>query len=283
MTPQHTRLGVSLVELLVALVLLAVVAALGAVTTNRMLGVHAQLSVNELRGGAISDALRSVSRRLENTLPVDGDLRAVTDTSIEFLHTVGVTVVCASQRDTLRLLAGADTTPWASSLERALSTDDELRIWNAEAARWTARTIRSVRASGSPCGDSITPWPGNAVQVLTLDDTVPPVRPGALVRAAQRERWSLVRGGDGNWSLSQATWDASRGRYNVPQPLVTPLAAPGAPGGAGLSVRVVSAAGARLSTAELPRARAVLITLRSTVHPRFGQHVDSVRINVGPH
>ena len=106
------------------------------------------------------------------------------------------------------------------------------------------------------------------------------MRPGMVVRVRQHERWSLVRGADGNWSLSLATWDATGTRFAAPQPLLAPLAPPSAASGPGFSVRAVDGQGRTLSDTALAAAHALIVTLRFGPSVRLGEITDSVRINV---
>ena len=116
-----------------------------------------------------------------------------------------------------------------------------------------------------------------------LTDTTVNVRAGTLVRVLQRERWSLVRGGDGAWALSMATWDATRSAFNTPQPLITPLAPPAAAGGAGFVIRAIDARGALVADSALATTRSLIAVLRAPRHALYGTLADSVRINVGAH
>ena len=281
---RELRAGVTLIELLVSMVLLLIVIAIGAVTAQRTVAVQARLSAQTARRDGISDALRTLERHAAGVDPAAGDLLAARDSVVELLHTIGIATVCRSGGDTLVLEHAADSLPWAGTLPRAVTGDDELRVWDDGAGRWMRRRIVAVGSAGGACGDGVTPWAGRAVQRLRIDSAVDQLRPGSLVRVLQRERWSLVRSGDGSWSLSLATWDAARRAYDASQPLLSSLAAPSAPGGRGFTVRALDRVGATLlDSAALRRARALLFTVRSASHSRYGTTIDSIRVNVGAH
>jgi hypothetical protein len=277
------RAGVTIVELLVAITTLLIVLAIGSRVARQLLESELRLSITGARRHAISDALLTLARHAENIDPLQGDLIAARDTALELLHPVGLSVVCKVHGDTLTLSAERDSVAWSPALPRGVATGDRVRVWNEATAAWQQRDVIAVSAAGGTCGDSLTPWPDRAAQRVRLSDSIAALRPGALVRVLQPQRWSLVRSGTGDWSLSLASWEFTRGALGTPQPVFTPLAAPTAPAGPGLDVRAVDATGTVLDAASLARARSLLILLRSAQHSRFGGISDSVRINVGHH
>lgn len=284
MTTRRTRAGVTLLELLVSMLLLLVVIAIGAVTSQRTLTVQSRLGVLTARRDGISDALRTIGRHAAGVDPAAGELLAARDSLLELRHTIGVATVCRSGGDTLILEHGPDSVAWAGTLPRAVTADDELRLWDDGVGRWAGRRILTIGSASGACGDSTTPWPGRAAFRVVVDSFVGAIRPGGLVRVLQRERWSLVRSGDGRWSLSLATWDAARRAYDPSQPLLAPLASPIAPGGQGFTVRAIDRAGVVLiDSIALRRTRSLLATLRTAAHSRLGTTVDSIRVNVGAH
>jgi len=281
MSINTSRAGMTLIELIVSLMVLMVLITIGGVTAQRSLQVQARASVVDARRTALSDAIRTLSRHSANIDLMRGDLRAARDTVLELMHTVGTVPVCRMVADTLFINTGRDTTPWSASLPRLVSSDDEVRLWHDATATWESRTVRSLTAASGACGDTTQPWAGRATQRLLLSGSVSGIRAGAQVRIVQREKWSLVRGGDGNWSLSLAAWDRVRNRYDAPQPLLSPLSAPGARGGSGFAVRALNASGDMVPESALFSAHALLVTLRIAPHARYGATTDSVRINVG--
>jgi hypothetical protein len=265
----------------VALMLLMVVLGIASLVARRSLATLTDVSTVEQRTSALSDGLRTLTRHLHDTQPEQGDIRTVSDSVIEFVHTIGLATVCDARADSILLATTADETPWSPTLPRSVTADDGLRVWHDESGHWLTLGIRQVSAAAGPCGDSVAPRFGAATVRVVLDDTLPGINAGAPARVVQHERWSTVRGGDGQWSLSLATWNVATSRFSTPQPLVTPLAAPTAPGGPGFSVRAIDGAGNRLADSALHRTRSIITVLRSPAHPRTGALADSVRINVG--
>jgi prepilin-type N-terminal cleavage/methylation domain-containing protein len=280
-TRSARRPGVTLIELLVVLALVMVLVAIAGASTQRLLAIQSQAASADTRRSALSDALRTLTRHVASAESSRGDLRSAQDTVLELLHGIGSTTVCNARGDTLVVTNSADSMPWRTTLPRAVTDDDALRIWHDGDARWITRRVRTTAPATGPCGDGSLPWPDRATQQLVLDGTTSGMRPGAVVRVLQHERWSLVRGGDGNWSLTLATWDASRHAFNPPQPLLSPLSPPSAGSGAGLVVRAIDALGNPLPDSALGQARSVIVVLRYRPTGRQGVITDSVRVDVG--
>ena len=89
-----TRAGVTLVELLVAMVLLLVLLAISSTSMQRLLAVQARTGTGDARGNATSDALQTLRRHAATIDLAAADLRVARDTALELVHTVGVTTVC---------------------------------------------------------------------------------------------------------------------------------------------------------------------------------------------
>lgn len=277
------RHGVTLIELMVSMMLLLVVVAIGAIAARRTVAIEARTSWRASRESGISDALRTLARHASNAEPARGDIRRARDTVLDIVHTIGITSVCRVSRDTVVIASDADSLPWSTVLPRGVTADDEVRVWRDEAQDWVQRGVRAVSGASGTCGDSVRTLPGRASQRLVLNDTVSGVYAGAPLRVLQRERWSLVRGGDGAWALSMATWNAARGVFQVPQPLVAPLASPSAVGGAGFTISAIDTRGVTVIDSALVRTRSLVAVLRAPRHQMHGIVSDSVRINVGQH
>ncbi len=281
MTRAHPRRGTSLIELLVVLVLLLPVLSIGAIATRRVLTTEAALGTRAGRAAAISDALQAIARHLRSIDPKAGDLVSASGSTLDVTTTLGIATVCRSRRDTLFITLGSDSAAWSGVLPRNVSGTDAVRLWRDRSGTWISRGIKTVATSAVPCGEPFAPWPGAATQRLVLSDSAPDVRPGALVRIVERERWTLSLSGDGTWSLTLASWNPGTAAFAVAQPLLAPLAPASTPTGAGFTVRTRDAAGTLLTTGSLTAARAVDIVLRSAPHTRYGSITDSVRVDVG--
>jgi prepilin-type N-terminal cleavage/methylation domain-containing protein len=277
------RRGMTLIEVMIATTLLLLVTAIAALVARRTTSILSVLSTRDTRGSALSDALATLQRHAAGTQPELGDIHALRDSVVEFSHTIGTTSACSIRGDTLTVPQPDEALPWTPTMPRLVTTDDRVRIWDDRRQQWITRQVVATAPAAGACGDVTLPWPGLARQRLRLDDSLPGVRAGAPLAVLQRERWSLVRGGDARWSLSLATWDAAAGSFAVPQPLVAPLASPRSPDGAGLVVTGVDRDGSPVSDSTLQLIRSLRVLFRSERHPRAGLLTDSVQINVGIH
>ena len=281
MTARHLRRGTSVIELLVVLVLLVPVLAIGALAIRRILTTEAELGTMSARASAIADALQTIARHVRVINPQAGDLHAATGSTLDITTTIGVTAVCRVRGDTLYVTSGSESSAWAGTLPRSVTATDAVRLWDEGGTSWIARGVKAVAASALPCGEPHAPWPGIAAQRLLLSDSTPGLRPGALVRVVERERWTLALSGDGRWSLMLADWNPITSAFAVAQPFLAPLAPLTSPTGAGVLVRARDASGAVLAAGSLSSARLIDVILRSAPHARYGSITDSVRVDVG--
>ncbi|MDZ7632772.1 MAG: prepilin-type N-terminal cleavage/methylation domain-containing protein [Gemmatimonadaceae bacterium] len=200
------RHGVTLIEMIVALLLLLIVLGVGSLTARRSIGAVASIGALESRSAALRDALTTLSRHVAGSEPHRLDLLSAHDSVLELRHTIGVSTLCHARIDTLVIGGSNDSLPWGAAMPRAVTTDDQLRLWDDHQQRWRQVGVRGVSGAGGVCGDSIGPRFGLAAQRVIIDDTLASIAPGAVVRVLQRERWSLLRGGDGLWDRTAGTF-----------------------------------------------------------------------------
>lgn len=293
------RRGHSLVELLVALVLFAVIAGGVADVVARQWRLHAALDARrDARAQlvAAADALRPALRMaaVGGDSLAGADLAVLSDTLIELRATIGASVACAVVDSvTIDLPPSSVVAPalawWISAPQPgdvALVHDDA-----AAAGRWLARGVVAVGATGAACAGSPLVRPAESALArprLRLAAPVPrTIRAGAPVRLARRVRWLHYRASDGRWYLGEREWDGAA--WTVTQPVAGPLRPPGARGG--LAVAAFDSAGgvvppgavatrrvARVDVvlrADVPiaggaRGRRTIDTLAFTVAPRNG-------------
>lgn len=230
------RCGSSLLELLVAMPLVALITAVGVhllITTHQQaLATDGALgATRELRHGA--NVLASEWRALRPT-----DLIAWSDTSMEFQATVGVGVVCSSQtpRNHIALL-GADPAGAATgvtlgqllqpSWNQALQPGDMAEVWQTPTLPLASTRAVLARVHSSATTHDCRNAANNRrallpTQTLTLADSLTvPVAVGTPVRLSRRVRYSLYRSSDGDWYLGRKTLTTSG--WDVIQPVSGPL------------------------------------------------------------
>ncbi|MEQ1691054.1 MAG: hypothetical protein ABMA00_07215 [Gemmatimonas sp.] len=285
----RARQGLSLVEVLVALPLIAL---LGVVAVRLLLAVYQQtLQVEGAIGAAreVRHAASVLAAELRVIRPVD--LVAWSDTAVEFEGTVGVGITCAWHPGrTQLLLLGADS---ATRLPDALSTTwnqppqpgDRVGYWLAGASptdslRAAEGTVRAI-ASSQDCAQSplIRSRTLATLRLTLLDSIAGNVATGTPVRVTRRTRFSLYRAGDGDWYLGRRTRSAIG--WDVVQPVAGPLQSAR---DRGLELHVHDQQGSLLDSTAAAAATRASIVLRAPrrsgrASPRIVT-VDSVFINV---
>lgn len=264
------RRGGTLVELLVALPLAALLAVAAAAT---LLGgwrlvrraESSQSTTRELRHAqaAFEAELRPLRAR---------DLQTVSDTAVEFEALLGVGVACATSgvtagaNDRVEMVSADPADPRGVSWASSVRIGDELSLWRAHPDTLSSliefrTTVRDI-SWGSACAASpwMTGWSDRRTVRLALADLSPsPIVVGAAVAVRRRTRLSLYRSG-ALWYLGKRT--RAGGTWDVVQPVAGPFlsAAQG-----GLSVRLLDGAGAVTRT--LSAAAAVRLELRADRAP----------------
>jgi hypothetical protein len=273
-TPATRRHGGTLVELLVALPLAALVAVLAVATLiggwrlNRRVAAT-QGSAREFRHAqaTFEAELRPLRAR---------DIHTVSDTALEFDALLGVGVVCAATGATATAaaastaaveLASADSRDprgigWAS-LVRA---GDRLSLWNLHHDTLTSLVEwhTTARASqwGAACATSpwMAQWADRRTVRLTLASAPSaPVVVGAAMAVRRRTQLALYRSGTA-WYLGRRT--RTNGTWEVIQPVAGPFVSASQ---GGLTVQLLDARGAR--TDQLSNVAAVHVELRADHAP----------------
>ena len=216
------RAGVTLVELLVALTLAAVV--LGSATSVLL---RQQRTAAALGSSVATDAqLRIATGALAAELAVlsasVGDLVAgeASDTSLQLRSLVARGVACDD---------GAGVTIVADDVDepnRALDgvlprVGDSLWWYPGDSTgRWRSARISSSDSVTAPC--PLTSAPLRPARRLGIGeaDSVPS---GAPLRITRPVRYAFYRSGDGSWQLGVREWIDATARFAAPQPVAGPF------------------------------------------------------------
>lgn len=225
------RRGATVAELVVALALSALLAALG--------GAALVAIERYVRSTNASDTDQRVLR--EAAAVLEGELRAAMpdsivvrgDTAADLLAGVGVSVLCVGAPGVWVLPTDdpSATTP-LTVLRSTPSAGDVAAIFD-RAAGWHTTLVDSTqwRTDGAGCSTSggfrslADSLARRRVLVLRLRDTLS-ARTGAPIRLFRRGRYALTRSTDGSWGLS---WRACSALVvcGSAQPVAGPLASPG--------------------------------------------------------
>lgn len=232
------RRGVSIIEVMVAMVVAAVVLAL--ITT---IGVRQQRLFTDLADGvALSGQLREAAA----ILPIDlraasvasRDIREARDTSIELRATIASAVVCDTITNGLvfappdsgasayaSYLTSIDVgdTAWVLMLTDSV---DDWRPFRIESVGTSSP--RQCAASGPHLSDG-----ARALSRISIGLSTPPsmgATIGMPARVTRPLRYSLYRAGDGAWYIGERDWNTSAARFNTIQPVSGPFLSPAAGG-----------------------------------------------------
>jgi len=277
------RRGFTVVELLVALVLLSVLVGAVADVVARQWRAQAALEARRAAHAqlvAAADALRPMLRMAagDGDVADSSDLAVVSDTLLEVRATMGASVVCAVvDARTVELPPLAATSP-ALTWWRAAPQPGDVALVHDDTppgGAWVARAVEALgTAAGGCAGSPLVGAMGAAPRFrLRLASPLPSgVAAGAPVRFVRRVRWLHYRASDGRWYLGEREWDGAS--WSVTQPVAGPLRPPGAR--PGLSVI------ARDSAGDLVDAPGRVVRVEVVVRADAGSSVDSVAFAVAP-
>lgn len=249
------RRGVTLVELIVALVVAGVVLALVASISVRQQRVYGDLA----DAAALSGQLREAAA----ILPIDlrgvgaGDIRngEARDTAIEIRSTIASAIVCDTTTSGVVLApTGPGATTFASFLT-SIEAGDTAWIYSARGtlddwAPYRVSTVASAPPTAGTCaalGPRLVGSEQSATRVTIAFDSGPSFTAivGAPMRFTRPLRYSFYRASDGEWYLGEREWNVASARFNTIQPVSGPFSSPAQ---GGLAFRYLDTLGAPLAT-----------------------------------
>jgi hypothetical protein len=230
------RPGFSTVELLVAVVMSAVIAASlgGILRRQQRFFTNASLVVE--RRVSLRDATAILQSELRGIAPAGGDVLSFSDSALELRTTIGSAIAC----DTLAAGAGLDLAPVRptpavplASFSTAPQPGDIALVFDQGASsseaddRWIASGIVGTAPVADACLTSPFLDAADATTSrlrLTFGSGPLPatVGPGAFVRVLRRVRYRLYRASTGDWYLGYSESDGSA--FSVVQPVSGPFA-----------------------------------------------------------
>ncbi|HEX7978435.1 MAG TPA: hypothetical protein VF461_07525 [Gemmatimonadaceae bacterium] len=215
------RAGSSLVELLVALGLAAV---LLAAATGSMLRQQRAAHWVGILGAAEAQAGHAVRLLPEELALLDaaaGDIvpGQASDSAIELRAVVASAIACDSATSVVTLAPDAGAAPPLGGISRAIAVGDSLWFLT-DSLGWLARTVVAASRTTTGC---LRPFaPSASTTRLTLD-TALNVGGGTPLRVTRHERWLFYRASDGRWYLGMRDWNAASARFNASQPVAGPF------------------------------------------------------------
>jgi len=240
----HGRLGATLVELLVAMALVAIVLGAASSTLLRQ-GRDSNAHRSRVRAESqLRAALGEMQAALEGLSSAAGDLATgqARDTAIQLRAVVGSGVTCESAVGQATLAADDSSRNRVGGLAVAPRVGDTLWWHPPGLPGWVARRVVSVSVEMGVCAVG----GADAQSLLRLGISSPDtVSKGVPLRITRQARYSFYRAGDGSWQLGIAEWSDVLHAFAPPQPVAGPFTIVVA-GGIRTGFRYFDAGGAEL-------------------------------------
>lgn len=285
--------GWTLLELVVALVIIGVIAGLGAgAVASEQRTARAAARVRAMRA-ELRDATGVLAQEIRGASPASDTLRLAADTAVEFFTPLLTAITCApGSGSRLLLVPPLNSSAMQPAVGPQPDTGDLAWIWEEDSVR-TPGTWRRWRIAGyasdvpGNCSVALAPLVGQP-RVLTVAGDAGMVPAGAPVQVVRRGRYSIYRGSDGDWYLGYRRCDAlGPSRCQAVQPVAGPYRAR-VNGTAGIQFRYFGETGNELTGMAAATATwRVDVVLRSDtnlstiVARRSGALDDSVVMTVG--
>jgi Tfp pilus assembly protein PilW len=250
----RTRRGISIIEVIVAMVVAGVVLAIVTAISVRQQRLFTDLVDAVALSGQLREAASILPIDLQAVSVTSRDIREARDTSIELRATIASAVVCDTNSNGFVLApVAAGATTYASYLT-AIDAGDTVWVFTPTDSvdEWRPFSISGVSTSsprqcatrGPRLADS-----ARAISRVSIGLSAPPPSLGAAIgtpmRVTRPVRYSLYRAGDGLWYVGEKDWSTSMARFNTIQPVSGPFLSAAA---GGLTFTYLDSAGLPLVT-----------------------------------
>lgn len=287
LTSGSPRSGATLVELLVALTLGAVVLGTASSSVLRQQRTARLVGTAAANGAQLRAASGALVAELGPLAAGSGDVVAgqASDTAIELRRLVTSGAACDDAIG--RAVFSDDEDGPSEALSGAVPQAGDQLWWSAgDSVRgWRGARVVASDSLSAPC--LLTGSPSRPARriVIGTSDSIPF---GALLRVTRPARYDFYKSGDGSWQLGLRDWSEASARFASPQPVAGPflMRAGGARGG----FRYFDAEGAELPLAggsvaadRVARVRITVLSLdRTGGTGRDSVRRDSVDVSLQP-
>jgi hypothetical protein len=216
-----SRRGASLVELLVAIALGALVlgsAAGGLLRQQRAAGWVGALAGGEGQMRPISQVVRGDLGALDPS-SFDVATGEATDTSLQMRAVIGASVVCDTTGGAVTLAPVETVGVSLVGFAAAPVAGDTVWHYPSDSAGWLPRQVTGAASVNVPC-PSLGLTGQGARLVLSGAGGMAPATPVRLTRPL---RTVVYRATDRRWYLGMRDWSAASGRFAPPQPVAGPF------------------------------------------------------------
>ncbi|HEX8946479.1 MAG TPA: hypothetical protein VF785_25305 [Gemmatimonadaceae bacterium] len=226
------RRGASIIEVVIAMVVAAVVLSLVTAISVRQQRLFTDLADAVALSGRLREAATILPIDLRGASIASRDISEARDTSIELRATIASAVVCDTIDNGLVLApVDAGPSPYASYLTAVnvgdtawvLMPPDSVGDWLPFRVETVGNAPqRQCAPAGPHLSDSV-----RALSRMNIGLSTPPVALRAMIGTAVRVtrplRYSLYRAGDGAWYLGEKEWNSAATRFNTIQPVSGPF------------------------------------------------------------
>jgi hypothetical protein len=217
-----TRIGSSLIELVVALVLVGIV--LGAASTSLLRQQRGFRWIGAVTGAEVQmrPVVRIIPSELAQLDAAAGDLvpGQASDSTLQLRAVVASSLACDSSNGTVTLLPNSSAAVPIGGVARTPITGDSVWLFSGDTLGWQSRAITAVSRTTTGC--RTPPMAPAASYRLSLN--APLALPGGTpIRVTRQERYVVYRASDGLWYLGLRDWSQSLGRFAAPQPVAGPF------------------------------------------------------------
>ncbi|MFI5234295.1 MAG: type II secretion system protein J [Gemmatimonadales bacterium] len=275
MSSRQRSRGFTLIEIMIAMVLMTLVATViyqMLITTQRVTDAQAERGdlQSNLRSGilVVPNELRQLTLGTSSTLDTISDIRAITDTSITYRVMRGFYTVCAVPANATTIIVySTSPSAYAAEYRAPVTTDSLMLFWEGDSTvitddRWIPLPITAIHAASTSC---VFPWSATTHPgyTLTLGSTGVPtalgfakVYAGAPVRTYEIDTLRLM-------SFNSQQWLGMSASGGAVQPMAGPLA-PTAGSVYGFQLTYYDSTGAALtaSSTNIPKVRSIRIAIR---------------------
>lgn len=266
------RRAATLVELLVALILAALVLATATSSVLRQQRVHARIRSVSGADAQLRAATLVLAGQLALLDPLAGDLSAgeAADSAVQFRAAIVSSLACITETGSATLLPDTAFLGGMSSRPRVGDS-----LWWLMDSSWMARRIMTVSSVPASCVSPVSAAGTSLSLQLAAPDTI---LAGTPLRITRQSRYGVYRASDGTWQLGFREWNDAAHAFSAPQPVAGPLAPPSARGAS--SFRYFDDGGAELvavnGAIDVTRVARIRLTAFSLVQVRERSQ-DSVR------
>jgi prepilin-type N-terminal cleavage/methylation domain-containing protein len=299
------RRGMTLIEIMIALVLLGIVGGVIMRVITRQQRFY--MGVNQIMSqrGQLRQATTVLPIDLRSLSSIGDDIKVATDSSLEFNLNIGTGVVCEVVNGTTLSLTpatlanGQRLTSWFGYGPPALGStvfvyNDSSTLGN-EDDRWQKFTLAGLDSNTSRCAPgtgTITSASDNAayrynIQLSSTDGTDPVtggpisqyIAAGAPVRIMKRVRYDFFQHTDGKWYLGYSVYNTGSSTYPAPSPVSGPYDPFGTT--PGLSFKYFDVDGAAIASGADSASRSRIARVDLIVRARTAANVKAVGIQGG--